>query len=262
MLRSRVETEPSSATSISYASGVRLQPSQDRFSIEFTALSFLSPETNRFRYRMRGLQEEWTEVGSDQRIATYMALPAGSYSFQLQGATSHGPWSNAVATLNIVMLPPWWNSWAFYACVCLVSAAALSIAYRLRVRQLSHAHNVRLEERWAERTRIARELHDTLLQSFQGLMFRLQAVRNLLPAQPDEAITVLDTGLLHGEDAIEQARNAVRRSAGVREGRTEPGIRPYRNRCRDGADLQDRRGAVMGSHGKGTRQGHSANGFV
>jgi signal transduction histidine kinase len=186
-----------------------LLPSQDKFSIEFAALSFLSPETNRFRYRMQGLQEEWTEVGSDQRVATFMALPAGAYAFQLQSAASHGPWSDTVATLQIVMLPPWWNSWTFFLGMGLAAIASLSLAYRLRVRQLARAYNVRLEERWAERTRIARELHDTLLQSFQGLMFRLQTVRNLLPAKPDEAITVLDPALVLGEDAIDEARNAV-----------------------------------------------------
>lgn len=201
------ETFPPRA--ISYATGITLLPFQDKFSIEFAALSFLSPETNRFRYRLQGLQDEWTEVGSDQRVATFMALPAGTYAFQLQGAAGHGPWSDAVATLQIVMLPPWWNTWALYACVGLAATGALTTAYRLRVRQLSRAYNARLEERWAERTRIARELHDTLLQSFQGLMFRLQTVRNLLPARPDEAIAVLDPALLHGDDAIDEARSAV-----------------------------------------------------
>src|SRR5262249_20356110 len=139
---SRVETEPSPATSISYASGLRLQPSQNKFSIEFAALSFLSPDTNRFRYRMQGLQKEWTEVGSDQRVAAVMALPAGSYAFQVQAATGHGAWSPAIATLRIVMLPPWWKSAPFYAFVCVAAAAVFSLAYRRRVRQLAHAYNV------------------------------------------------------------------------------------------------------------------------
>ena len=189
-------------------SEIRLRPSQGKFSVEFAALSFLSPETNRFRYRLQGLQEEWTEVRSDQRVATYMALPPGSYSFQVQGATGHGPGAlgsdaahrHAAAVVGDV---------ALLRAASLVVAATLFMAYRLRVRQLTHAYNVRLEERWAERTRIARELHDTLLQSFQGLMFRLQAVRDLLPGQPDQAVPVLEMALLNGEEAIDEARNAV-----------------------------------------------------
>lgn len=194
---------------ISHTSAVTLLPRQNKFSIEFAALSFLSPGTNRFRYRMQGMQDEWIDARGDQRVATYMALPPGSYSFQVQAATAHGPWNAAAATLNIVMLPPWWRSWPFYFGMTLAAIAAMSVAYRVRVRQLSHNYNVRLEERSAERTRIARELHDTLLQSFQGLMFRLQAVRDLLPLQPEKAMPVLDTALQRGEDAIDQARNAV-----------------------------------------------------
>ena len=119
-----------------------MQPSQNKFSIEFAALSFLSPDTNRFRYRMQGLQDEWTEVRSNQRVATYMALPRGSYSFQVQGATGHGPWSSSAAALSIVMLPPWWRSWPSYIGVSLIAAFALSMAYRLRVRQLAHTYSV------------------------------------------------------------------------------------------------------------------------
>jgi signal transduction histidine kinase/ligand-binding sensor domain-containing protein len=188
---------------------LRLQPAQGKFSIAFAALSFLSPETNRLRYRLQGLQEEWTEVPGDQRVATYMALPAGSYTFQVQGATHLGPWSPSPASLRIVMLPPWWASRPFYLLAGAVATASLLIAYRVRVRQLSRAYNLRLEERWAERTRIARELHDTLLQSFQGLMFRLQAVRDLLPDRAEKALPVLDMALQQGERAIDDARLAV-----------------------------------------------------
>jgi signal transduction histidine kinase len=188
---------------------VTLRPSQSKFSIEFAALSFLSPGTNRFRYRLEGLQEEWAVASEGQRAATYMALPAGTYAFQVQAATRHGAWSDPPATLRIVMLPPWWASRPFLALTGLAMVALLIEAYRFRVRQLTHAYNLRLEERWGERTRIARELHDTLLQSFQGLMFRLQAARDLLPTQAEKAVPVLDLALTQGEAAIDEARGAV-----------------------------------------------------
>ncbi|MEO7998755.1 MAG: two-component regulator propeller domain-containing protein [Gemmatimonadaceae bacterium] len=207
---SRVDGSASdSSITVGRTSVVKLRPSQNKFSVEFAALSFLSPETNRFRYRMAGLQDTWTQVRADQRVATYMALPAGSYSFQVQGATGHGAWSVSPATLRIVILPPWWESLPFCILLSVILAGALYLAYTLRVRQLAYAYNVRLEERWAERTRIARELHDTLLQGFQGLMFRLQAVRELLPAQVEKAVPVLDVALQRGEVAIDDARRAV-----------------------------------------------------
>ena len=78
------------------------------------------------------------------------------------------------------------------------------------MRQIARAWDLRLEARVSERTCIARDLHDTLLQGFQGLMFRLQAVRDLLPDEPHKAVPVLETSLQNGEDAIDNARNAVR----------------------------------------------------
>lgn len=191
------------------AGEITLRPWQSKFSIEFAPLSFLSPGTNRARYRLHGLQDDWTEVPAGQHAATFMALPTGTYEFQVQGATSHGAWSSPPATLQLVMLPPWWATWTFYLFGGLAAVAALVVAYRLRVQQLAHAYNARLEERWAERTRIARELHDTLLQSFQGLMFHLQAARDLLPGQAEKAVPVLEVALTKGEDAIDEARGAV-----------------------------------------------------
>ena len=82
-------------------------------------------------------------------------------------------------------------------------------AYQYRVRQLQWAFNIRLEERVDERTRIARDLHDTLLQSFQGLMPVFQTARNLLPGQSDRAAEVLDEGLHDAGEAIVEGRNAI-----------------------------------------------------
>ena len=83
------------------------------------------------------------------------------------------------------------------------------IVYRLRLRRMQQEFNIRLEERVEERTRIAREFHDTLLQSFQGLIPVFQTARNLLPGQSDRAAEVLDEGLHDAADAIVEGRNAI-----------------------------------------------------
>ena len=83
------------------------------------------------------------------------------------------------------------------------------MAYQFRLRQLQRAFNMRLEERVEERTRIARELHDTLLQSFQGLMFSFQAARNLLPGRTEEAIRTLDGAIRKGDEAVAEGRDAI-----------------------------------------------------
>jgi signal transduction histidine kinase len=100
------------------------------------------------------------------------------------------------------------TSWFFSLCMILFSAAVIGL-YRLRVRQLAHQYSMRLEERVSERTRIARELHDTLLQNFNGLLLRFQAAYNHLPSRPEQAQKVLSGALDRGAEAITAARDAV-----------------------------------------------------
>jgi signal transduction histidine kinase len=99
-----------------------------------------------------------------------------------------------------------------YLCIIL-PVCALAVAHLLRVRylnqQLQESLDQRLEDRIKERTRIARELHDSLLQGFQGTMFRLEAVRRLLPNRPEEAADHLDVAIDAGLAAINEGRQAV-----------------------------------------------------
>jgi signal transduction histidine kinase len=90
----------------------------------------------------------------------------------------------------------------------LFSGIALGV-YWLRLHQIAQEFNARLEEPVNKRTRIAPELHDTLLQSFHGLMFRLQAARNMLPRRPDEAMQALDGAITRGEQASAERSGAV-----------------------------------------------------
>ena len=195
--------------SIAYANALSLSHDENLFSLEFSALSYFSPASNRYRYKLEGLDREWHEVASNQRMVTYTTLPAGMYTFRAQGATNRGAWSEPGVALSLQILPAWWNTRLFRA-VCVVIALALVWAlYQLRLRQLAQQFNARLEERISERTRIARELHDSLLQGFQGLMFRLQAVRDQLPGRPGEAMQALDVALERGDKVIVEARDTV-----------------------------------------------------
>lgn len=195
--------------SITYIDAITLSHQQNIFSIEFSALSFFNAEANRYRYRLNGLDNRWHEVGSDQRTASYTTLPASSYIFQVQGATSRGEWSEPGATLRIEILPAWYQTLLFRGVCVAAFAVCLWSIYQLRLKELEQQFNTALEARVDERTRIARELHDTLLQSFHGLMFRFQAVRNMLPGRPEEAMHALDTALERTEQAITEGRDAI-----------------------------------------------------
>jgi ligand-binding sensor domain-containing protein/signal transduction histidine kinase len=182
--------------------------SQNSFTAGFAALRYANPSAIDYRFRLAGLEEDWHVVGSDRRVAAYNSLPPGNYRLEVQASVGGGAWSDSKA-LALTILRPWWQAQWFHLLVGLLLVGAVLLAYRLRVRQVTQRFEIRLDERVAERTRIARELHDSLLQGFHGLMFRLQAVRNLLPARPNEAATVLDEALRRGDDTVKMAREAV-----------------------------------------------------
>jgi signal transduction histidine kinase len=131
------------------------------------------------------------------------------YTFHVQGATSRGTWSEPGLQLFIKILPPWWNTWWFRASCVAAFLALLWTLHRYHLHQIAQEFNVRLEERVNERTRIARELHDTLLQSFHGSLFRFQAARNMLPRRPEEAVEALDGAIARAEEAIAEGRGAI-----------------------------------------------------
>jgi len=195
--------------SISYTTRLTLSHEQRILSLAFSALSYFNPGLNRYRYKLEGLDETWHEAESDERLATYTTLPAGPYTFRVQGATSRGVWSEPGTSVRIEILPPFWGTWRFRSACGILVLVSLWFAYRLHLRQITWKFNVRLEERVGERTRIARELHDTLLQSFHGLLFRLQAARNMLPRRAEEAIQALDGAISRAEQAIAEGRDAI-----------------------------------------------------
>src|SRR5262249_37563927 len=156
-----------------------------------------------------GRDTDWQDVGN-RRQAFYSDLQAGNYRFRVLAANNSGVWNEEGASLNFSIAP------AYYQTVwvrLLVLAAVLGLLwafYEFRLRQLQREFNMRLEERIEERTRIARELHDTLLQGFHGLMFQFQAARNMLPRRPEDAMQTLDGAIGATEQAIAESRDAIR----------------------------------------------------
>jgi ligand-binding sensor domain-containing protein/signal transduction histidine kinase len=195
---------------ISYTPEIVLSHKQMPFSLAFAALSYSDSQANRYRYELEGLDNAWTEVGSDSRTVTFTNLPARKYRFRVQGATNSSRWSEPGAELEIIILPPWWNTWWFRTAYALAVLLVIWSAYRYRVRQIAEQFNIRIDAQLNERMRIARDLHDTLLQSFQGAAFQFQAARKLLLRNADNAMQVVDEAIHAAEEGIMEGRTAIR----------------------------------------------------
>ena len=195
---------------IQFVDSLTLSYHDNIFSFEFAALSYANSQKNRYRYKLDGLEPRWNEVDSKRRLATYTNLDPGKYVFRVQGSNSDGVWNEQGISLPILITPPWWRTNWFRAICVTLFLALLWAAYQFRMQQLQREFNAAIEARVSERTRIARELHDTLLQSLQALLFQYQAARNLFAAGSERAMQVLDCTLDRTEQAIAESRDAIR----------------------------------------------------
>jgi signal transduction histidine kinase/ligand-binding sensor domain-containing protein len=188
--------------------GLRLPPHVRNLAIDYTALSLVAPEKVRFRYKLDGVDDDWREVVNDRQVQ-YSNVGPGTYWFRVKACNNSGVWNEEGAMLEFMIAPAWYQTnWFRAACVAAFLAMVWGI-YELRVRQLAAQFNMRLEERVAERTRVARDLHDTLLQSFQAVLPRLQAGINMLATRSADARRTLEQAADHASQAIAEGRDAV-----------------------------------------------------
>jgi signal transduction histidine kinase/ligand-binding sensor domain-containing protein len=185
---------------------LRLPPLIRDLEIDYTALSFVAPEKVLFRYKLEGWDSDWQDVGN-RRQAFYSNLPPRHYRFRVLACNNNGVWNETGTFLDFSIAPAYYQTTWFRALCMVAFLAWLWGIYRLRLRQVARKFNLGLEARVSERTRIARELHDTLLQSFQGLLLRFQTVSNQLPAgKPKQT---LDSAINQAAQAITEGRDAV-----------------------------------------------------
>jgi signal transduction histidine kinase/ligand-binding sensor domain-containing protein len=190
------------------SSNLRLPPLVRDLEIDYAALSLVAPEKIRFRVKLEGHDPDWKDA-DNERKAFYNDLPPRNYRFRVTASNNSGVWNEAGASFDFSIAPAYYQTRWFQALCAGAFLGLLWALYRYRLHQLARQFNVRLDERVNERTRIARELHDTLLQSFQGVVFRFQAVRNMLPRRPDEAMQALDSALERTDQAIAEGRDAI-----------------------------------------------------
>ena len=187
---------------------LRLPPLIRDLQIDYTALSLVAPEKILFRYMLEGRDSDWQEAGN-RRQAFYTDLPPANYRFRVMACNNSGVWNEAGTFLDFTIDPAYYQTTWFRLSCLAAFLLLLGALYQLRVRQMARQFNMRIEERVNERTRIARDLHDTLLQRFQGVLLKFHAVTYMLPNRPAQARQKLESVIDQAEQAITEGRDTV-----------------------------------------------------
>jgi signal transduction histidine kinase len=186
--------------------GAHVSGGAQRITFDYVGLGLSAPERVRFRYMLEGFDQNWgAPVGTRQ--VSYTNLPPAWYRFRVVAANPDGLWSRQAATFEFQVDPLFWQTWWFRLSLLVGCALILLALHYLRVTRLARQLTLRFDERVSERMRLARDLHDTLLQGFQGLMLRLQAIDESLP--PGEVKDELERTLDRGDQVVAESRKAV-----------------------------------------------------
>ncbi|HEV3421731.1 MAG TPA: two-component regulator propeller domain-containing protein [Candidatus Acidoferrum sp.] len=179
-----------------------------RLSFAYSALSLSLPDRVRFKYKLEGLDEGWSRPVAERQV-TYNNIGSGAYRFRVIASNSEGVWNSTESGVSFRIKPAYWQTWWFRLSSLLVCVLAILLFVRLRMRALAARMNMRFEERLAERTRIAQELHDTLLQGFMSASMQLHVADDRLP-EDSPAKPLLGRVLQLMGRVIDEGRNTVR----------------------------------------------------
>jgi signal transduction histidine kinase len=182
-----------------------IAPGHTSFAFEYAGLSYVAPAKVRYRYLLEGFDQKWTDAGS-RPIAYYTNLPPRHYRFRVQAANNDGIWNETGAQIVFNVRPPFYRRlWFLPLALCLAAAVAL-LLYRLRVQRLQSQFQAVL----AERNRVAREIHDTLAQSFVGVSVQLELTSQLLAhSQTDAASKQVDQTRTYVREGLAEARRSI-----------------------------------------------------
>jgi signal transduction histidine kinase/ligand-binding sensor domain-containing protein len=193
----------------SFANGQMRLPALIRdLQIDYTALSLAVPEKVLFRYKLENYDRDWQDAGN-RRVAFYTNLPPGNYRFRVMACNNSGVWNEAGAFLDFTIAPAYYQTLWFRLLLVVAFLSVLFLLYRLRVQQVTQRLSGRMEARVEERERIARDLHDTLIQSVQGLILKFHAVSKQLP-QEEVPHDALEQVLDRADEVLAEARDRVR----------------------------------------------------
>lgn len=155
---------------ITYAKTITLQANQNMFTINFASLEYRSNLKKFYKYKLEGLDNEWTEP-SNKNEATYTNLSPGKYIFFVTGTNSDGIWNRKGTSIEIIILPNWYQTWWFKLCLALLIMFGLYSLYRYRLSKQLEVLKVR--------NRIATDLHDEIGSTLSSIAMYSEAVQKM-----------------------------------------------------------------------------------
>ena len=187
---------------------LRLPPLISDLQIDYTALSLVAPEKVRFRYKLEGHDTDWQDAGN-RRQAFYSDLAPRNYRFRVAASNNSGVWNEAGASFDFSVAPVYYQTTWFRLSSVAAILVLLGVLYQLRLRQVARQFNMRMEERVNERTRIARDLHDTLLQSLAGVSLQLDGISKQAATHPEKTPSMIARVREQVDSAFREARVKV-----------------------------------------------------
>jgi signal transduction histidine kinase/streptogramin lyase len=204
----RIDSISAGGAQVNWNDSLKFAAGNQSINFNYASTSLYMPELGRFRYKLDNYDQGWSDIVASRQV-NYSHLGPGSYRFRIVAASREGLWNGPETTIPFVIEPAFWQSWWFQAS-CLAMCALLIVAlYRLRMYQLTRQLNIRFQERLAERTRIAQELHDTLLQGFVSASMQLDVAEDQLPDDSPTKPLLRRILQLMGR-VTEEGRNALR----------------------------------------------------
>jgi signal transduction histidine kinase/ligand-binding sensor domain-containing protein len=193
--------------------------------IQYFGINLASPESVIYRYRLQGYDPDWQDVGS-RAEAIYTHLRPGKYTFQVSASNGDGKWTAPLSSASFIVLPRFYQTWWFEALCIAFLGFVLWLGFTARIRYIAAQIKLRAEERANERIRIARELHDTLLQGIHGLLLNFHAAAQRVPVD-HESKPALERALVSADRVILEGRDRVNRlrSEHLRNGELELSLR-------------------------------------
>ena len=204
----RVQAVLADGSPLELGNPLQILPGERKLTFEFIGLSLADSERVRYRYKLDGFDKSWSEPGAT-REATYSNLAAGPYRFRVVASNSDGLWNSAEAAVDFKVEPQLWQTWWFRLGVVLCAGLATLLVYRIRMQRLTRLLAVRFEERLAERTRVAQDLHDTLLQGIYSASIHFDLANNRLPGD-SPAKPAVERGVDLLRQVSQEGRKALR----------------------------------------------------